>query len=86
LGWIYAWRTAQKLSYDEIADRLDLDLDRYPPPEPVPGRGRRAIGAWTKGAGRRLHFPLQVVPPAGYVTDPQLCCPAVIGADVVVCW
>jgi hypothetical protein len=46
---IFAWRTAQKLSYDEIAQRLNADPDRYPPPEPIPGRGRRAIGAWTKG-------------------------------------
>jgi len=48
----YTWRTAQKLSYDEIADRLNGDPDRYPPPEPIPGHGRRAIGAWTKGSVR----------------------------------
>ncbi|MGE5828592.1 MAG: recombinase family protein [Micromonosporaceae bacterium] len=34
------------------AYRLNLDPDRFPPPEPILGRGRRAIGAWTKGSVR----------------------------------
>lgn len=41
---IYKWRVVERLSSDEIANRLDLDPDRYPPPEPILGRGRRAIG------------------------------------------
>jgi site-specific DNA recombinase len=49
---IYTWRVVEKLSYEEIADRLNLDLDQYPPPQPILGRGRRAIGAWTKGSVR----------------------------------
>jgi site-specific DNA recombinase len=49
---IYRWRVVERLSYDEIAERLNLDPDRYPPPEPILGRGRRAIGAWTKGSVR----------------------------------
>jgi len=49
---IYTWRVVEKLSYDEIADRLNLDPERYPPPAPILGRGRRAIGAWTKGSVR----------------------------------
>jgi site-specific DNA recombinase len=51
---IYRWRVVERLSYDEVADRLNLDLDRYPPPEPILGRGRRAIGAWTKGSVRDI--------------------------------
>jgi DNA invertase Pin-like site-specific DNA recombinase len=49
---IYTWRVSEQLSYDQIADRLNLDPDRYPPPQPILGRGRRAIGAWTKGSVR----------------------------------
>jgi DNA invertase Pin-like site-specific DNA recombinase len=49
---VYTWRVVEQLSYDEIADRLNLDPERYPPPEPILGRGRRAIGAWTKGSVR----------------------------------
>ncbi len=49
---IYTWRVVEHLSYDQIAERLNLDPDRYPPPEPILGRGRRAIGAWTKGSVR----------------------------------
>jgi site-specific DNA recombinase len=49
---IYTWRVVEKLSYDQIAERLNLDSDRYPPPEPILGRRRRAIGAWTKGSVR----------------------------------
>ncbi len=49
---IYTWRVSEQLSYDEIADRLNLDPDQYPPPEPILGRGRRAVGAWTKGSVR----------------------------------
>jgi DNA invertase Pin-like site-specific DNA recombinase len=49
---IYSWRVVEQLSYDQIVERLNLDPDRYPPPEPILGRGRRAIGAWTKGSVR----------------------------------
>ncbi|MCI0687538.1 MAG: recombinase family protein, partial [Sporichthyaceae bacterium] len=49
---IFTWRVSERLSYEQIAERLNLDPDRYPPPEPIPGRGRRAIGAWTKGSVR----------------------------------
>jgi len=49
---IYTWRVVEHLSYDQIAERLNQDPDRYPPPEPILGRGRRAIGAWTKGSVR----------------------------------
>jgi hypothetical protein len=28
----------------------DADLDRYPPPQPIPGLGRRAVGAWAKSS------------------------------------
>ncbi len=47
---IYVWRHGEGLSLDQIAGRLNLELDRYPPPEPILGRGRRAVGAWTKGS------------------------------------
>ena len=44
---IFLWRAFDRLSYQAIADRLNLDPERYPPPDPIPGRGRRRIGAWT---------------------------------------
>ncbi len=44
---IFLWRALDRLSYQAIADRLNLDPERYPPPEPIPGEGRRRIGAWT---------------------------------------
>jgi hypothetical protein len=45
---IFQWRALHRLGAQDIADRLNADLDRYPPPQPIPGKGRRAIGAWTK--------------------------------------
>ena len=42
---MYAWRVVDRLSYEAIANLLNLDLTAHPPPEPVePGR---AIGRWT---------------------------------------
>lgn len=40
------WRYNEKLGFDTIAERLNQDLDLYPPPEP-PG-AVRARGAWSK--------------------------------------
>jgi site-specific DNA recombinase len=51
---IFLWRALERLSYDDIADRLNLDLDRYPPPDPIPGEGRRRIGAWIGGSVREV--------------------------------
>ncbi len=51
---IFTWRATEHLSYEKIAERLNLDLDRYPPPQPVAGRGRRAVGRWTGGAVREI--------------------------------
>jgi site-specific DNA recombinase len=51
---IFVWRALERLSYQAIADRLNTDLDRYPPPEPIPGKGRRRIGAWTYGSVREV--------------------------------
>jgi site-specific DNA recombinase len=45
---IAKWRYHERLGFDTIAERLNQDLDRYPPPEP-PG-GSRARGAWSKSA------------------------------------
>jgi hypothetical protein len=47
---IFQWRALERLGAPDIAHRLNDDLDRYPPPQPIPGRGRRAVGAWTKNA------------------------------------
>ena len=44
---IATWRYYDGLGYDTIAERLNTDLDRYPPPEP-PGGAARARGAWGK--------------------------------------
>jgi DNA invertase Pin-like site-specific DNA recombinase len=49
---IYAWRVNEKLSYRAIADRLNTDLDRYPPPQPVDPE--RAVGRWTGSAVREI--------------------------------
>jgi hypothetical protein len=43
---IALWRYHEGLGYDTIADRLNADLIKYPPPEP-PGK-KRARGAWGK--------------------------------------
>jgi DNA invertase Pin-like site-specific DNA recombinase len=51
---IFRWRALQRLTYTAIAARLNLALVRYPPPEPIPGKGRRAAGRWTRGAVREI--------------------------------
>ena len=51
---IYAWRVNDKLSYRAIADRLNIDLHRYPPPQPVDPE--RAVGRWTVSAVREILF------------------------------
>ncbi|GIH07148.1 hypothetical protein Rhe02_52150 [Rhizocola hellebori] len=51
---IFQWRTVLRLGYDEIAHRLNLDPDRYPPPDPILGEGRRRIGLWTGGSIREV--------------------------------
>ncbi|MFD9734641.1 recombinase family protein [Umezawaea sp. NPDC059074] len=43
---IAKWRHHEQLGLDTIADRLNLDLDRFPPPEPT--GGLRARNAWSK--------------------------------------
>jgi DNA invertase Pin-like site-specific DNA recombinase len=43
---IALWRYHEGLGYDTIADRLNADPTKYPPPEP-PGK-QRARGAWGK--------------------------------------
>jgi site-specific DNA recombinase len=42
------WRYHQQLGCDTIAERLNQDLDKHPPPEP-PGK-TRARGAWSKSS------------------------------------
>jgi site-specific DNA recombinase len=41
----FAWRVDERLGYQAIADRLNLDLATYPPPVPV--SPTRAVGCWT---------------------------------------
>ncbi len=41
----YAWRINERLGYQAIADRLNLDPATYPPPVPVDPK--RAVGRWT---------------------------------------
>ncbi|TWE27586.1 recombinase family protein [Prauserella muralis] len=45
---IAKWRYHKELGYDTIAERLNADLDKHPPPEP-PGKSR-ARGAWSKSS------------------------------------
>ena len=42
---IFAWRIGERLSYQQIADRLNQDLVASPPPTPVDPA--RAVGRWT---------------------------------------
>ncbi len=42
---IFEWRVVERLSYQAIADRLNLDLIMNPPPTPVDPD--RAVGRWT---------------------------------------
>ncbi|MEU1808418.1 recombinase family protein [Micromonospora aurantiaca (nom. illeg.)] len=49
---IFAWRVDEQLGYRAIADRLNTDLDRYPPPQPVDPE--RAVGRWTGSAVREI--------------------------------
>ncbi|KZB82826.1 recombinase family protein [Amycolatopsis regifaucium] len=46
---IALWRYYERLGCDTVADRLNADLDKYPPPEP-PGK-RRARGVWGRSSG-----------------------------------
>jgi site-specific DNA recombinase len=53
---IYSWRIDEKLGYRAIADRLNRDPDRYPPP--LPTDPARAVGAWSGSSVRDiLHNP-----------------------------
>lgn len=53
---IYSWRIDEKLGYRAIAERLNHDLDRYPPP--IPPDPSRALGAWSGSSVRDiLHNP-----------------------------
>ncbi len=49
---IAKWRYHEKLGYDTIAERLNTDPQKYPPPEP-PGKVR-ARGAWSKSSVAEL--------------------------------
>lgn len=48
-----AWRHYERLGYGTIAERLNADLERYPPPVP-PGGPERARGAWSKSTVRDI--------------------------------
>ncbi|MBO2458133.1 recombinase family protein [Actinomadura violacea] len=47
---LFAWRVAERLGYKALAERLNQDLDRYPPPIPVDPS--RALGRWTPSSIR----------------------------------
>ncbi len=49
---IFQLRGLDKLGYDAIADRLNLDLAGYPPPEPT--RANAALGRWSGSAVREI--------------------------------
>src|SRR5690606_36521605 len=49
---IFAWRVDERLGYRAIAERLNDDLDRYPPPQPVDPE--RAVGRWTGSSVREV--------------------------------
>lgn len=53
---IFSWRVDEKLGYRAIAERLNLDPDRYLPP--VPPDPSRAVGTWSHSSVRDiLHNP-----------------------------
>ncbi|TCO65962.1 hypothetical protein EV192_1011754 [Actinocrispum wychmicini] len=49
---IFPVRALEKLGYDTIADQLNIDLERNPPPQPVDPA--RAVGRWTGSAVREF--------------------------------
>ncbi len=49
---IFHLRGLEKMGYDGIADRLNLDLAAYPPPEPT--RPEMALGRWSGSAVREI--------------------------------
>ncbi len=49
---IFQWRYDERIAYKVIADRLNTDLDRYPPP--VPNGVGRARGCWTTSSVREI--------------------------------
>jgi site-specific DNA recombinase len=49
---IFRWRVDEELIEQEIAERLNADLDRYPPPEPT--RTHMAVGYWTRESVRDI--------------------------------
>lgn len=52
---IFLLRALERIGYQAIADRLNRDLDRYPPPDPILGGGRRRrVGAWTASNVREV--------------------------------
>lgn len=57
--WIFELRVHRRLGYEAIADVLNLQPDRFPPPRPVDPR--RAVGKWTGGSVR------------GVLTNPKYC-------------
>jgi site-specific DNA recombinase len=51
---IFQWRALDRLSYRAIAERLNLDLDRYPPPIPIVRDTHRRLGVWTQNSVREV--------------------------------
>ncbi|WP_206443228.1 recombinase family protein, partial [Candidatus Protofrankia californiensis] len=49
---IFAWRIAERLGYAAIADRLNADRDRYPPPVHIDPQRRR--DAWGRSSVREI--------------------------------
>ena len=49
---MFTWRVTERLSCQAIADRLDADPDRYPPPTAI--GGTRTRGSWSARSARAL--------------------------------
>lgn len=65
---IFTWRHDGQPAYKTIAERLNTDLDRYPPPQP--NRSDLARHSWTVSAVREIlieatqgHFTSPFMPP-----------------------
>ncbi len=52
---IFLFRALDRIGYQAIADRLNREPGRYPPPDPIIGGGRRRrVGAWTASNVREV--------------------------------
>ncbi len=94
---IFTWRVAERLGYKTIAERLNRNLDRYPPP--VPNDPAKALGAWCASTVTNIlrnpkytgymvwnrvgeNTTGRVNPPEAWVWSPEPTHPAIVSRDL----